>query len=380
VVTYLDHAATTPMRPEAVEAVAPFLGGRFGNPSGGHAVARAARRALEEARDEVAACLGRPPREVVFTIGGTEADHLAVAGVLAARGGRAVCSGVEHPAVLRAVEAAGGGVARVGPDGRVDLDDLTRSLDADVTLVSVMLANNEVGTIQPLDEVAGVVAARAPGAVLHTDAVQGAVWLDVATAAGAADLVAVSGHKLGGPQGVGALAVREGTPLRAQLPGGGQERERRSGTPNVAGAVGLAAALRATTDSRETTAARVRALRDRLADGLVKTVPGCRESCPRDVTVPGICSMLFEGVESEALLVLLDRAGVCATAASSCASGALEPSHVLTAMGVGRELARGSLRLSLGWCSTDSDVDAALAVVPEAVQQLRSRAGTLVLR
>jgi cysteine desulfurase len=339
----------------------PWLtGGRFGNPSGGHAVARAARQAVEEARDEVAAVLGCQPREVVFTGGGTEADNLALHGAR-----RPVGSAVEHHAVLHGLAAT----VPVLPDGRVDLDALA-GIDAD--LVSVMLVNNEVGAINDLGAVRSAIG---DGVVLHTDAVQAVPWLDLAEAAAPADLVAVSAHKAGGPQGVGALVVREGTPLEPLLHGGGQERERRSGTHNVAGIAGMAAALRACAEQREAGGERLRVLRDRLADGLVAAVPGCTESGDRSTKVPGICSLLLEGVDSEALLVLLDREGLCATAASSCASGALEPSHVLAAMGVPRSLAAGSLRLSLGWTTTDADVDHALDVVPRCVDRLRERRG-----
>ncbi len=372
-VTYLDHAATTPMRPECAEAMAPYLGGRFGNPSGGHALARAARQAIEEARDTVASCLGAEPGEVVFTGGGTEADNLAITGVVARQGGLAVCSAVEHHAVLYPVEALGGRVVAVHVDGRIDLAALDAALDGQVGVVSLMLVNNEVGTIQPLAEAAALVGERAPGAVVHTDAVQAFPWLDVASLAVSAHLVAVSAHKFGGPQGVGALVVRNGVEVEPLLRGGGQERERRSGTHNVAGIVGMAAAMQATVDQRPVTVERVGRLRDHLADGLLAAVPGVTESGSRAIKVAGACSLLFEGIESEALLVLLDQAGMCATAASSCASGAMEPSHVLAAMGVSRALAYGSLRLSLGWTTTDADVDHALEVIPDAVAQLRER-------
>jgi cysteine desulfurase len=357
VLGYLDHAATTPLRPEAVAAMQPWVTERFGNPSGSHRVAQEARRAIDEARDVVADCLGCAAREVVFTGGGTEGDNLAISGVHARVGGLAVCSAIEHHAVLHAVERVGGRTLAVGPDGRVG-----DALPDDATLVSVMLANNEVGAINPLPSTS---------AIVHTDAVQAVTWLDVASMTASADLVTVTGHKIGGPQGAGALVVRSGTPLEPLLVGGGQEQERRSGTHNVAGIVGFAAALRACTDARDETVERVGKLRDRLADGLLATVPGCSESGARDTKVAGICSLLVEDIESESLLFLLDRAGICATAASSCASGALEPSHVLAAMGVPRELAKGSLRLSLGWPSTDADVDLALEVIPRAVAQLR---------
>lgn len=377
-VTYLDHAATTALRPECAEAMAPFLGGRFGNPSGGHALARAARQAIEEARETVAGCLGAEPGEVVFTGGGTESDNLAITGVVARQGGLAVCSAVEHHAVLRPVERLGGRVVAVHADGRVDLDALDGALDGQVRVVSLMLVNNEVGTIQPLAEAVALVGERAPGAVVHTDAVQAFPWLDVATLATPAHLVAVSAHKFGGPQGVGALVVRNGARVEPLLWGGGQEHERRSGTHNVAGIVGMAAAMQATADQRPATVERVERLRNRLADGLATAVQGVTESGTRAVKVAGTCSLLFEGIESEALLVLLDQAGICATAASSCASGAMEPSHVLAAMGVPRVLAYGSLRLSLGWTTTDADVDHALEVIPEAVARLRERSAVTI--
>ena len=374
-VTYLDHAATAPLRPEARAAMLDQLGRSQGNTTGSHTLARASRRVVDEARDVVAACLGCRPSEVVFTSGGTEADNLAVAGAVAATGGSAVCSAIEHHAVLHPVGALGGATAPVGADGTVDLDglaDVLRAADGPVGVVSVMLVNNETGVIQPLAAVAEVVARHAPGAVLHTDAVQAVPWLEPEATA-PAQLVSVSAHKLGGPPGVGALVVREGTPLRPQLLGGGQERERRSGTHDVVGIAGFAAALAVTVAQRAGTVARVAALRDRLADGLLAGLPGVRETGRRADKVAGSCHLLFEHVESEALLVLLDQQGVCASAASSCASGALEPSHVLAAMGVDRTAARGSLRLSLGATTTAEDVDHALAVIPPAVARLRER-------
>jgi cysteine desulfurase len=239
----------------------------------------------------------------------------------------------------------------------------------------VMLVNNEVGTIQPLSEVAGVVRRHARHAVLHTDAVQAFPWLDVAAAAAPADLIAVSGHKFGGPQGVGVLAVRNQVTLNPIIHGGGQERDRRSGTHNVAGIVGIAAAMQATIDSRAATVARVAPLRDRLADELLATVPGSAETGDRATKIAGNCHLCFDGIESEALLLLLDDAGVCASAGSACASGAMEPSHVLTAMGLAKAVALGSLRLSLGTTTTEADVDLALKAIPDAVARLRSGRG-----
>jgi len=377
VTAYLDHAATTPLRPEAAAAMLPLLSDRFGNPSGVHSVARAARQALDEAREAVAAALGASPGEVVFTASGTEADNLAVLGAHALGGGTAVCSAIEHHAVLHSCRAVGVRVAPVTAEGIVDLEGLAALLDRaeqdgrDVSVVSVMLANNEVGTVQPLGAVADLVRARAPRTVVHTDAVQAFAWMDVSAAAACADLVSVSAHKFGGPKGVGALVVREGVALAPVIHGGGQERDRRSGTHNVAGIVGMAAAMTATVASREETVVRVTRLRDRLADGLLAAVPGAVESGTRAAKVAGSCHLRFPGVESEALLVLLDEAGVCASAGSACASGALEASHVLKAMGVPEDEALASLRLSLGWTSTDDDVELALKAVPEAVARLR---------
>jgi cysteine desulfurase len=370
---YLDNAATTPMRPEAVDAMLPFLTERFGNPSGAHAVSREARKALDDARDTVAACLGARPAEVVFTGGGTEADNLAIAGAAAVRPGPTVCSAIEHHAVLHACDALGDNrLIPVLANGVVDLDALAGLLDGSVSVVSVMLANNEVGTIEPLAEVAALVRERAPEAVVHTDAVQAFPWLDVSALGSVADLVAVSAHKFGGPKGVGALVVRQGVKIRPIIHGGGQERDRRSGTHNVAGIVAMAAAMRATVEGREATVARISRLRDRLADGLVAGVPGCVETGDRSTKIAGNCHITFEDAEAESLLVLLDAAGVYASAGSACASGAVDPSHVLAAMGMSRAQAAGALRLSLGSSTTDADVDLALEAIPAAVARLRA--------
>ncbi len=370
---YLDHAATTPLRPAARDAMLPWLGERFGNPSGDHGVARAARQAVDEARDVVADVVGCGPGDVVFTSGGTEADNMAVRGVHAARPGPVLCSAIEHDAVRNPVRFVGGTTVAVDTRGVLDLDALGAALTPDVTLLAVMSANNEIGVVQPVAEAAEVVRRRAPRAVLHTDAVQAAGWLDLPTVVAGADLIAVSSHKAGGPQGVGALVARPGTPLRPLLLGGGQERELRSGTHNVAGIVGMAAALQAAAGERVTAAARVGALRDRLGAGLLAAIPGAVRSGGVEGTprLPGTLHLCIPGIESEALLFLLDEAGVCASAASACASGAHQASHVLAAIGIGPELSAGALRLSLGWTSTDADVDHALRVIPTAVAHLR---------
>lgn len=371
------------MHPEALDALVEVSRTHAANPTGAHLLAREARRVLEDARDTMAAALGCRPAEVVFTAGGTEADNLAIRGVHDVRGGTVVTVSHEHHAVLHPVEHLGGRVVGATSRGVVDLDALAAVLDPSVTLVSVMLANNESGVVQPLADVAALVRERAPDALLHTDAVQAFSWVDVAVHARDAHLVSVSAHKFGGPKGVGALVVRDGVRLAPQLLGGGQERELRSGTQNVAGISSMAAAAARTVADRAATVARIGALRDRLADGLRAAVPGTYESGvgfagePVDRThkVAGSCHLCFADVESEALLFLLERAGVYASAASSCASGAQDPSHVLAAMGVSRALAQGSLRLSLGWSSTDADVDLALEVIPPAIAQVRAFTG-----
>jgi len=361
----------------------PFLSERFGNPSGSHSVARAARTALEDARESVARDLGCSPGEVVFTSSGTESDNLAVLGAVGASGGTAVCSSVEHHAVLRACEHIGGTQVPVDDLGKVDLDALSEALDPRVGMVSVMLANNEVGTIQPLREVGELVHERAPEALFHTDAVAAVGWMDVAQATSCADLVSISSHKFGGPKGTGVLVVRNGAILAPILYGGSQERERRAGTHDVAGIVGMAAALSVATASHYEQTARVRALRDRLADGVLGSVAGCLESAvtsPNDFAEPahreGKLASSFhvriEGVDSEELLFLLDEAGVCASAGAACASGATEPSHVLLAMGLGPSQARSAVRFSLGASTTEAEIDHVLEVLPKIVGQLRS--------
>ena len=369
------------MRAEAIAAMQPFLAGEFGNPSGGHRAAAAAKTALEEAREAVAGLLGAAPAEVVFTAGGTEADNLAVKGAARAARARGNGDGVvtarfEHKGVLASCDrlaSEGFRVTRVGAgtDGIVDVDALLAAVDTDTVVVSLMLVNNEVGTVQPLAEVVEQVRQRAPRAVVHTDAVQAVPWLDVAAATAGVDLVAISAHKFGGPKGTGALVVRGGAPLEPLVEGGGQERGLRSGTSNVAGAVAMAAALRATCDARDADASRITAMRDRLCDGLL-AVPDAFENGDRRRKVAGNAHLGFRGVEAEALLLLLDAEGVFAAAGSSCSSGATEPSHVLEAMGVPRDDALASVRLSLGFASTDADVDAALAVIPDAVATLRA--------
>jgi cysteine desulfurase len=376
---YLDHAATTPMEPAAVEAWLEVVGAGEGNPTGMHAEARRARRRLDDARDVLAAHLGARPGEVVLTSGGTESDNLAVFGVLGALPGPpgpVVCAAFEHHAVLRACrrasELAGVELREVPAtdQGTVDLDALAAALTPDVSFVSVMLVNNEVGTVQPLAEVAELVWRGSPTARLHTDAVQAVPWLDVAAVAAPADLVSVSAHKFGGPVGAGALVARGGVGLAPLLHGGGQERGRRSGTQAVAAAWSTAVALQTAVERRRAVPDVARR-RDRLVDGVAAAVPDVLETVPRRATVAGFAHLVVTGVESEALLVVLDELGIAASAGSSCASGATEPSHVLVAMGRPASEARSALRLTLSPTTTDAEVDLAITAVPEAVRRLR---------
>lgn len=346
----------------------------FGNPSGSHQIARRARAAVEDARDAVASFMGVDAGGVVFTSGGTEADNLAVLGtVFAGRPGAVVISAVEHPAVVEAAIASGREVrmAAVDAHGVIDLDQLRLVVDRDVAVVSVQLANHETGVMQPLPAIAARLRKWAPDAVIHTDAVQGAAWVDLVETTSCVDLVSISGHKIGGPQGSGALAIRNSTRVAPIIQGGGQEAERRSGTQNVVGIAGLGAAVGAVSRSRDQWAEKVRTLRDRLAALILDAVPDTVWTAERSPLAPGHLHLRFGGVESEALLFLLDEAGVCASAGAACASGAIEPSPVLLAMGIDKSDAGSALRLTLGPTTTGSEVDQAAAAVSKSVATLR---------
>ncbi len=374
---YLDHAATTPLRPEALEAMLPYLGGAFGNPSSAHSFGRAARNGLDEAHERLATALGGTAREIVVTSGGTEANNLAIKGAAwagKARGHRLVTSGVEHHAVghtMRHLEKFGFEVVEVPVDrhGRVDPDELDAAVDERTTLVSVMLANNEVGTLQPIREIADRVRARR-GILFHVDAVQAASTLDLDVGELGADLVTISAHKFEGPKGVGALWIRRGTQLIAQLHGGSQERHRRAGTENVAGAVGMSVAYECACADRPSTAIRLGALRARLAAACL-AVDGVEITGHPTERLPGLLSLLVRGADGVAISVALDLDGIAASTGSACATGSPEPSHVLTAMGYSDLEARGALRFSLGRATTDVEVAEACLVVPRVIAEVR---------
>ncbi|WP_432542247.1 cysteine desulfurase family protein [Kineococcus sp. SYSU DK002] len=378
--TYLDHAATSPPRREVLEAVWPYLTQVTGNPSSAHEAGRAAKAGLDAARGAIAEVLGARPGEVVLTSGGTEADNLAVTGIATAnpRGRHVVVSAIEHPAVLETAHALRGSgftvdVVGVDADGVLDLDALDAVLRPDTTLVSVMHANNEIGTVQPLAEVSA--RCRALGVPFHTDAVQTAGHLDLDVQALGVDALSVSAHKFGGLRGAGFLWVRGAVPLAPLLHGGGQERGRRSGTTDVASAVGTAVALHLAATTRDVEVPRLTALRDRLVDGVLGTVPGARPTGHRTRRLPGHASFCFPGVGGETVLAELEAAGIVCSSGSACAAGSEDASHVLLATGMDPDLARTAVRFTLGTGSVDADVDAVLAALPAAVAAARRGPG-----
>lgn len=374
---YLDHAASTPLRPEAAGAMLPLLSERFGNPSSTHRWGRAARAALDEARARLAAVIGAEPAEVVFTRGGTEADNLAVLGRAAAAGGAVVVAATEHKAVLEAAKAAAGlsgappVVLPVDGDGVVSLDALGAALEDRPALVSVMWANNEAGTVQPVAEVAAL--CREAGVAFHSDAVQALGKLRVRVDEVPADLLALTGHKLGGPRGVGALFVRRGTELAPRLHGGGQERGLRPGTEDVAGAFAFAVAAELAEAEREGEMRRLGALRDRLEAALRARVPALGVNAARAERLPTILSVSVPGVDGEMLMMALDLEGIAVSAGSACSSGALARSHVLTAMGLAED-SGPAVRFSLGRTTTEPEIARVAEVFPAVVERLRTLA------
>ncbi|TAK55375.1 MAG: cysteine desulfurase [Dehalococcoidia bacterium] len=380
----MDHAATTPPDPRVVAEMLPYLTSAWGNPSGIYAEAREARKGLDAARRAVAGILGAKPNEIIFTSGGSESDNLALRGVAAAtrrRGDHIITTAIEHHAVLRECEALESEGFRVtylpvGREGFVDLDALRAALDDRTVLVSVMYANNEVGTIEPIADIARIVKERDPRIAVHTDAVQAAGALDLNVDELGVDLLSIAAHKFYGPRGVGALYVRGRTPFAPQMMGGSQERARRAGTENVAGIVGLATALRLAHDEMAARNAHVAALRDRLLDEVPRRVPDTLITGPLDRArrLPNNASFAFANVEGESVLLQLDLQGIAASSGSACTTGSLEPSHVLAAMGVPETHVRGSLRLTLGAGNTMADVDDLLDVLPGAVERIRALA------
>lgn len=379
---YLDHAATTPVRREVLEAMTPFFGPRFGNPSSVHRWGRDARTALDEARSRIAACLRAQPDEIVFTSGGTEGDNLAIMGpwrTRRAQGRNAVVtSPTEHKAVLEVVHqiAREGGEERllqVDSAGVIRPSAYTSVLDAQVAVCSVMWINNEIGVVQ---DIPGIGAhARSVGALMHTDAVQAFGKLSIDMTMLPVDLLSLSGHKIGAPKGIGAIYIRRGTPFEPLFHGGSQDRGRRPGTENVAFAVGLAVAAEMQLAERETECARLGAMRDALQSAILARVPDAVVHGWSATRAPHILNLSVPGTDSESLLMALDLAGIAASGGSACQSGSVSPSHVLSAMGVSRNLAGAAVRLSVGMLSTDADIARVSEVFPSLVEKARRLAG-----
>jgi cysteine desulfurase len=377
-VHYLDYAATAPVLPEVREAMLPFLEDRWGNPSSIYAAGRDARKGVDDAREKLALAIGSAPEEVVFTGSGTEADNLAVKGTAWAResnGRHILLARIEHHAVLDAAEWLGTRGSEieflpVDGDGLVAPSDVAERLRDDTILVCVMLANNEIGTIEPVAEIASI--CRERGVITFTDAVQALGKIHVDVRALGVDLAAFSAHKIGGPKGAGALYVRRGVKLVPHTHGGGQERGRRSGTENPAGAVGFAAAAEIVTHELETQAPRWQALRDRLRAGLEERIGDVRVNGHATQRLPHNLNVSIRGVVGEDVLLMLDAQGIAASTGSACQSGSVEPSYVLSACGIEREWAQGALRFTVGRDTTDADVDSVLEVLPAIVERVRS--------
>ena len=372
----MDYAATTPVRPEVLEAMAPYFSERFGNPSSLYALAREAKEAVEEARGRAAAAIGADPGEVFFTAGGTEADNWAIKGTaLRGKGDHIVTSAIEHHAVIhpcRALEKQGYRVTYLPVDefGRVDPADAEDAIADETILVSVMAANNEIGTIQPIAAIGRI--AHDHGVPFHTDAVQAIGAYPVDVDAMGADLLAISAHKFGGPKGAGALYIRRGTGVGTFMDGGAQERGRRAGTENVPGIVGLGRAIDLAVGGMPQNPTRLAAMRDRLIRGILDGIPDTRLNGHPMERLANNANISFRYVEGESILLLLDALGVAASTGSACTSASLEPSHVLTACGLPPEHAHGSLRLTLGSRNTDEDVDYVLSVLPGVIERLRA--------
>ena len=380
--SYLDHAATTPLDPSVIEAMLPYLTTHWHNPSSIYLEAQRTRRAIEDARETVAMAIGARADEIIFTSGGSESDNLALRGVLAAstrRGRHLVTTSIEHHAVLDTAEQLareGADVTLVDPepDGTIDPAAIEEAVRDDTVLVSVMHANNEVGTINNLAEISRRVHARNPRTVVHTDAVQSAAHLGVHVERLGVDLLTLTAHKFYGPRGAGVLYARGGTPLQPQILGGGQDDNRRAGTENTPAIVGLAAALQLAQEQREADLSHERQLQQRLIEELPRRIPMVAITGPRDLDrrLPGSVSIAIAFVEGESILLALDLAGIAASSGSACTTGSVEPSHVLVAMGMPAELARGSLRFTLGRGNTEADIERLLDVLPPIVQRMRA--------
>lgn len=376
-IIYLDHAATTPVKPSVADAMWPYCSEFFGNPSSIYRIARESRKAIDSARAQVAKALGAEPEEIYFTSGGSESDNWAIKGVAFAnrkKGNHIITSAIEHHAILHTcqyLEKEGFSVTYLPVDryGLVNTADLESAITDKTILVSIMYANNEIGTIEPVRELGAI--ARKHKIPFHTDAVQaiGNVPIDVKEQN--IDLLSLSAHKFYGPKGTGALYIRKGVRIESLIHGGGQERKRRAGTENIAGIVGLGRAIELATSDIEWHNTHIRQMRDRLLKGILETIPHTRLNGHPEKRLPGNLNVSFEFIEGESMLLWLDEEGICGSTGSACTSGSLEPSHVMLAIGLPHEVAHGSLRLTLGDANTDEDVDTVLDVLPGIVAKLR---------
>jgi len=373
---YFDNNATTKVAEEVLEEIRPLFCDLYGNPSSMHTFGGQMGRRIRQAREQVAALLGCDPSEIIFTSGGTESDNAAIKGTLAAAPNKRtiITTRVEHPAVLtvcRDLENHGYNVVELGVDrqGRLDLTELEDRLDDDTALVTIMYANNETGVILPVERIADLVASK--GAVFHTDAVQAVGKIPLNLSKSSIDLLSLSGHKLHGPKGIGVLYVRKGTRLSPYMLGGHQEAGRRAGTENVPGIVGLGKACELAADNLEEENSRVKFLRDKLEAAILEKCPDCRLNGDPDHRLPNTCNISFEYIEGEAILLMLDKYGICASSGSACTSGSLEPSHVLRAMGVPFTAAHGSIRFSLSRYNTEEEVDYTIKKLPPIISRLR---------
>lgn len=375
---YADNAATTRLARHALEEMMPYLTDEYGNPSGFYRVSRDAKRAIEGAREKVAEALGAQPSEIYFTSGGSESDNWALretAEKLSKKGHHIIISAIEHHAILYTADRLakqGFEITRLPVDetGLIDPADLEAAIRPDTILVSIMMANNEVGTIEPIRELAAI--AHAHGVLFHTDAVQAVGHIPVDVRELGVDMLSLSGHKFHGPKGIGAFYMRKGVNLPAFLIGGGQESGRRGSTENVAGFVGLATALEDAVKRMDDEMPRLARMRDRVMDRIVAEVPYSRATGNREKRLPGTASLIFEAIEGESMILLLDRNGIAASSGSACSSASLEPSHVLLACGLTPELAHGSLRLTFSDDTTDEDIDYILEVLPRVIARLRA--------
>ena len=376
-IIYVDNAATTPLSKEAFEAMRPWLTERWGNPSSIYSIARDSRRAIEKAREDVAAAIGAKPDEIYFTSGGTESDNWAIkstAKVFASKGRHLITSAIEHHAVTESMESLKSEgfevtILPVDKYGLVDPAELEKAIRPDTILISIMTANNEIGTIQPIAELAEI--AHKHKVLFHTDAVQAVGHIPVNVEELKVDMLSMSAHKFHGPQGVGALYIRKGIRIPPLLHGGGHERGRRSGTENVAGVCGMAAALKHAVETMPETSARLARLRDRLIEKILQ-IPHTQLTGHPEKRLPGTVSVVINYIEGESIILLLDRYGICASSGSACTSGSLDPSHVLLAIGLPHEVAHGSLRITLGDDNTEEDVDFIAEKLVEVVEKLRA--------